>query len=74
MSTPLWSPSQERIEQSNLYRFMAYLREAGLCEAHDYPELYAWSIAQPEPFWAAVWTFCQIKASQRFELFFGRQD
>ncbi|TPW14822.1 MAG: acetoacetyl-CoA synthetase, partial [Halothiobacillaceae bacterium] len=64
MTTPLWSPAQERIEQTNLFRFMAYLHEAGVVAVDDYAALYAWSINHPEPFWAAIWTFCQVKSSQ----------
>ncbi len=32
-------------------------------EVHDAHSLYAWSIAEPERFWPAVWGFCGIEAA-----------
>ena len=31
----------------------------------DTPSLYAWSIAEPEAFWAQVWRFCGVVAQAR---------
>ena len=63
MTKPLWTPSPERIAQSNLTRFMnAVNREHGLM-LDGYDGLYDWSIADIPAFWEAVWRFVGIKHS-----------
>jgi acetoacetyl-CoA synthetase len=57
---PLWTPSPQRIAEANLTRFMQYLAETEQVEAGGYPELYDWSIENPEAFWRAVWDDCGI--------------
>lgn len=66
MSTPLWQPSTERIEQS---RFLAFSRfcqqEYGYAGAaspqHLYQALHDWSVKQPAAFWQAVWDFFEVR-------------
>ena len=59
-SEPLWQPSPARIAQANLTRFMAQVREREGVAARDYRQLYDWSIAQPEAFWRALWSFAEV--------------
>ena len=33
----------------------------------DYAALYAWSIESPAEFWAAVWSFCEIRAAAPYD-------
>ncbi|MCY4456334.1 MAG: AMP-binding protein, partial [Acidimicrobiaceae bacterium] len=47
---PIWSPSKERAQTTNLARFAA---QQGFS---TYGELHAWSVTQPAEFWAAVWS------------------
>jgi acetoacetyl-CoA synthetase len=47
------------VAQSNLSRFMAGHR--------DYDSLWRWSVEQPEEFWPAVWRFCGVKSSKRWD-------
>ena len=59
----LWEPSEEQIQKANLTRFMEqYFSES----FDDYHEFYAWSVREPERFWAAVWDFCGIIASRSY--------
>jgi len=58
---PLWRPDARRIEQANMTRF---LRERGF---PDYPALYRWSVEKREEFWPAVWEFCGVQASRRWD-------
>jgi acetoacetyl-CoA synthetase len=60
ISSPIWSPSADRIARSNLARFIARY-----CPGVDYGALWAWSVANPEQFWAAVWEFCGVVAHPR---------
>ena len=64
MTQPVWSPSAARIAKARLTRFIAGLGEPAV---FDYPSLYAWSIQNPESFWAAVWRFCGIVSGQRWD-------
>ncbi|MBI4206082.1 MAG: acetoacetate--CoA ligase [Betaproteobacteria bacterium] len=59
---PLWQPSRERIAAANLTAFMRHVREQ-YGAAEDYPQLFAWSIEDPERFWHAVWSFCGVIAA-----------
>ncbi|MFL5555735.1 MAG: acetoacetate--CoA ligase, partial [Gemmatimonadaceae bacterium] len=66
-STPLWSPGPDRARATNLAGFIAAARASGYQPppgdaAVDYPSLYAWSIAEPDRFWPAVWKFCGVVA------------
>jgi acetoacetyl-CoA synthetase len=63
----LWSPSSERAATTNLSRFSAAARAFGYqpndtAAAVDYPALYDWSVAHPDRFWPAVWSFCGVVA------------
>jgi acetoacetyl-CoA synthetase len=57
---PLWQPSQDRVEATNLAAFMRYVRRRWDIQATDYGELHTWSVANPEQFWQSVWSFCGV--------------
>ncbi|MEJ2514355.1 MAG: acetoacetate--CoA ligase [Gammaproteobacteria bacterium] len=61
---PLWTPSESRAARSAMSRFMHQVRENLAPEVTDYSALWRWSIDHREAFWAAVWTFCDVKASR----------
>jgi acetoacetyl-CoA synthetase len=67
MGKLLWKPSEERIKNSNMYRFMSFVNERHRQNFTDYDGLYAWSISQLAAFWAAVWDFVGIKAAKRYD-------
>jgi len=54
MYKPLWTPDPARVAEA---RLTAFMEKAG---RRDYAELYAWSIAEPEAFWRAVWDFTGV--------------
>ena len=58
----MWEPSPERIAAANITAFMRFARERDGVVAHDYAELYDWSIKAPERFWPAVWSYCGVVA------------
>jgi acetoacetyl-CoA synthetase len=62
MTSPLWTPSPEQVEQANLTRFMAQVRALGGDAAgiHDYESLYRWSVVNLELFWLEVRRFCGL--------------
>lgn len=61
MSQPIWRPPAERVAAANM---TAFLRRAG---KGDYSALYKWSVDKPSEFWPAVWEFCDIVASRRWD-------
>ena len=46
-------------------RFIAANRER--LRGDDYAALHDWSTESPAEFWAAVWTFCDIRASRPYD-------
>ena len=67
MREPLWTPSEERIRQANLTRFINAVNTQGNLKLESYAELYQWSVEKIPDFWAAVWDFSEIKASKPYE-------
>ena len=65
MSAPLWTPSKERVANTNLMAFMRQAETEWGVKLPDYDAAHAWSVAQPEQFWVSVWTFCDIVAESR---------
>ena len=55
---PLWTPSPERIERAQI---TAFARAVGV--EGDYEQLWRWSVADIERFWAAIWEFFGIDGS-----------
>ncbi|MDH5236471.1 MAG: acetoacetate--CoA ligase [Acidimicrobiia bacterium] len=52
---PLWSPTRQRVEATNLDRFRRTVSaETGL-PLESYEDLHAWSVTQPAAFWRAAW-------------------
>ena len=66
MTSPLWTPSPERIRSSNLHRFQASLEERLGRRFADDPELWRWSVDHRDEFWAAIWDLAQIRASEPY--------
>jgi acetoacetyl-CoA synthetase len=61
---PIWIPSAERMAGSRLAAFVRSLGGAPAPASHlpdDYAELWAWSIAHPERFWAEVAHFTGLR-------------
>ncbi len=64
--TLLWEPSTEMKEQANLTQYMHWLaREKGL-HFYENEELWAWSVEHLEDFWASLWEYFDIQASQPY--------
>ncbi|RUO34626.1 acetoacetate--CoA ligase [Aliidiomarina soli] len=62
--TPLWQPSQQRIDNSQMAAFMRFLAKQGLSFS-SYDDLYQWSTEESPAFWASVWDYFDVIASQR---------
>ena len=59
-NTPLWTPSKERIENSNAMKFMKQVSEKSGFTGSTFHDLWEWSVNNPEPFWDNIWDFGDI--------------
>jgi acetoacetyl-CoA synthetase len=71
---PLWSPSAEQRERTELARFMRFASERHGRTFSDYEELWRWSVDELEDFWADIWEFCGVRASKRYERVLGSHE
>jgi acetoacetyl-CoA synthetase len=67
MAKLLWTPSDERIKGTNMYRFMNFINEKYNKKISEYKYLYEWSIENITDFWVSLWEFADIKASKQFD-------
>jgi acetoacetyl-CoA synthetase len=63
----LWTPNRQRIEATNLHRFM----QTAPGSPSDYEELRQWSIDDLAGFWAKVWDDCEVIAAQGYDQVHG---
>jgi acetoacetyl-CoA synthetase len=61
VSSPLWTPSPERIAAARLTAFAQAVEAAHDVDLPDYRALHTFSIERPAEFWRAVWTFCGVR-------------
>ncbi|HSI85744.1 MAG: acetoacetate--CoA ligase [Candidatus Methylacidiphilales bacterium] len=66
----LWQPSPQNIADSNLSRYLAWLKaERGLEFAPlDYPALWSWSVNEPGAFWESIAAFFQVRFNSDAEI------
>lgn len=74
MKQPLWVPAQEKVNNANMTKFMAYVNSTFGNNISDFNQLYQWSIDRPADFWSAVWEFGGIIASSKWESVVTNQD
>ncbi|MBW1865190.1 MAG: acetoacetate--CoA ligase, partial [Deltaproteobacteria bacterium] len=65
MARLLWEPSDQRIKQTNMFRFMCAINEKHQKDFSEYSELHRWSIDHIPEFWEAMWDFADIIAAQK---------
>ena len=66
MKQPIWTPSQKKIEKSQMTRFMNYVNSSRHLSLKNYEDLFTWSIKEIPSFWESVWEFCEVKSSTSF--------
>jgi acetoacetyl-CoA synthetase len=67
MLQPLWEPSEQRIKESNMYRFMQNVNRTYKTNFTDYDKLYQWSVENIAAFWGEIWDFAGIKATKHYD-------
>ena len=66
MKKPLWTPTKDRIKNSNLSAFIKYVGHFNK-NINSYDELYNWSINEPEEFWKFIWDKSRIVHSKKYK-------
>ncbi len=67
MAELLWTPSEEKVRASNMYKFMNQVNHRYNLALSQYPELYQWSIDNIPDFWATWWQEAGIIHSQGYQ-------
>ncbi len=63
MTTPIWSPSSSRVDNTRLTAFTRAVEAQTGLPMDDYARLHRWSVDASEAFWRALWSFTGIIAS-----------
>jgi acetoacetyl-CoA synthetase len=58
----LWRPSETRVADANLTRFIRCLNARRGLRLRDYTELYAWSLSSAPEFWTELARFADVRA------------
>ena len=66
MAKKLWEPTPDRIKQTQMYKFMTKVNNEFGHSFSSYPELYDWSVQNIPEFWATLWDFLDILATQPY--------
>lgn len=62
----LRNPTREDLDNSNITAFLSWLHSERGIDLADYDALWRWSVEEREDFWAALWDFFGIEASQPY--------
>jgi acetoacetyl-CoA synthetase len=57
MDKPLWRPSEQQINDSNLSNFSKLI---GFDQTNDFKKIWKWSVSKPEIFWSRFWDYSKI--------------
>jgi acetoacetyl-CoA synthetase len=63
VSSPLWTPSPERVAASRTTAFAEAVRATHGVDVSDYARLYAWSLTSTDAFWRLMWEFGGIRGT-----------
>ncbi len=70
----MWTPSPERVDSAAMTRFRTWVNEKHALELEGYHELWRWSVEELDAFWAAIWQFFDVEASEPYERVLGRRE
>ncbi|RDW21097.1 acetoacetate--CoA ligase [Oceanobacillus arenosus] len=64
--TLLWKPDKKRIQHSNLYHYMAWLKQHKNLVFNDYSSLWKWSVSDIEAFWESIMQYTDIHTKNAY--------
>jgi acetoacetyl-CoA synthetase len=72
--TPLWEPSKVFKENARITDYMKWLTAEKDLTFEDYNDLWEWSVTDLEDFWASVWEYCGVEASELYEAVLAKRE
>ncbi len=60
----LWSPSDERIKSSRMYKFIKIINQKHNINIKNFTDLHNWSIKNKIDFWSIIWDFFDVIGSK----------
>ena len=66
LKKPLWTPSKNRVRNSNMSGLIRYVSRHTSTKIKSYEELYNWSVNEPEKFWKSIWDVSGIIHSKGY--------
>jgi len=67
VSRIVWTPTSERVCKAAFTQFRREINYHATEQLADYHAVHEWSIAHPEEFWPAVWRFCGLRGSRKWD-------
>src|SRR4030043_907954 len=67
MKKPLWVPSEDKVKNANMTRFIQFWNKKCGKQFKTFDDLFQRSVDSIPDFWAAVWDFTEIKASKKYD-------
>jgi acetoacetyl-CoA synthetase len=67
----IWTPPSDGRGQSEIARFVEWLRTERGLDFPGYDELWRWSVTDLEGFWASIWDFFEVRAHSPYERVLG---
>ncbi|MBT7086899.1 MAG: acetoacetate--CoA ligase [Desulfobacterales bacterium] len=67
MGKLLWTPSDEQVKSSNMYEFMGIINDKYNQNFTEFSQLYDWSVENISDFWATMWDYGKIIASESYD-------
>ena len=63
----IWEPGADDRQRARITDFSSWLLTNRALRFTEYTSLWEWSVQQPESFWAAIWEYFEIDASQAYD-------
>ena len=63
----LWEPPAELVERARMTEYMRWLAAERGLELDGYHDLWRWSVADIEAFWASIWDFFGVRADGGYD-------
>ena len=60
----LWSPSEERVKSSQMYKFIKIINQKHNINIKNFSDLHNWSIKNKIDFWSIIWDFFDVIGSK----------
>jgi acetoacetyl-CoA synthetase len=70
----LWTPTPELREESELGRYLRWIRAERGLDFGDYDALWQWSVDDLEGFWGSLWDFFEIRAQVPYDRVLGSRE